>query len=73
MQWDDLPGTAKETYTVIQDGVEYGSDISTTTKLVDNLSSNSEYAFQVQASNSVGDSEVSDQKILATGKFLFIV
>ena len=66
LQWDDLPGTAVETYTVIQDGVEVMTGINTNMATIDGLTSNTNYRFQVKANNNAGDGQASYERILAT-------
>ena len=66
LQWNDLVGTVQETYTVIQDGVEVMSGINTNMATIDGLTSNTNYQFQIKASNDGGDGEISDAQISAT-------
>ena len=70
LQWDDIPGLALKTYTVIQDGDDIITGINTNMVTVDNLTSNANYEFQVKASNNAGDGEASNASMFATSKFL---
>ena len=71
LQWNDLAGTAQVTYTVIQDGVEVMSGINTNMATIDALTSNTNYQFQVKASNDGGDGQISNQQMSTTSK-LFV-
>ena len=69
LQWDDLPGSAVETYTVIQDGVDVVAGITTNKAIADGLIPNTNYEFQVKANNSAGDGQPSNQQIFVTSMF----
>ena len=60
-----------ETYTVIQDGVDVMTGINTNMATVVGLTSNTNYEFQVKASNSAGDGQPSNPQTLATSSFDF--
>ena len=68
LQWDDLSGSAMETYTVIQDGVDVMTGINTSMATVNGLTSNTNYKFQIKASNSAGDGQASNATTFATSK-----
>ena len=70
LQWDDIPGLALKTYTVIQDGIDEMTGINTNMAIVNGLISNTIYQFQVKASNSAGDGEASNGSMFATSKLL---
>ena len=66
LQWDDLSGSAMETYTVIRDGDVVMNKIYTNMATVDGLTSNTNYEFQVKATNSAGDGQTSPIATFAT-------
>ena len=70
LQWDDIPGLALKTYTVIQDGDDIITGINTNMVTVDNLTSNANYEFQVKANNSAGHGQASNTSMFATSKLL---
>ena len=72
MQWDDLPGSAIETYTVIQDGIDVMTGINTNMAIVDKLTSNTNYQFQVKANNSAGGGQASNPQTFATSQLLVL-
>ena len=61
-----------ETYTVIQDGVDVMTGINTTNATVNGLKSNTNYQFQVKASNSAGDGQASNPQTFATSQYVFV-
>ena len=66
LQWDDLSGSAMETYIVIQNGAAVMTGINKNMATVDGLISNTNYRFQVKASNSAGDGQASNAATFAT-------
>ena len=66
LQWDDLSGSVMETYTVIQNGVDVMPGINTNMAIVDGLDPNTNYQFQVKATNSAGDGQASPIATFAT-------
>ena len=59
-----------ETYTVIKVRDDVMTGTNTNMAIVDNLTSNENYEFQVKASNSDGDGEASNAAMFATSKFI---
>ena len=72
LHWDDLLGSAMKIYTVIQDGIDVMTGINTNMATVNGLTSNTNYRFQVKASNSAGDGQISPIATFATSKFVFV-
>ena len=66
LQWDDLSGSVMETYTVIQNGVDVMPGINTNMAIVDGLDPNTNYQFQVKATNRAGDGQASPIATFAT-------
>ena len=62
-----------EIYTVIQDGVEVMTGINTNMATIDGLTSNTNYRFQVKASNDAGDGQASNERVLVTSEFFVFV
>ena len=62
-----------ETYTIIQDEVDVMIGINTNMVTVDNLTSNTNYQFQVKANNSAGRGQPSNPQTFATSELLYFI
>ena len=62
-----------ETYTVMQDGIDVMTGINTNMAIVDGLTSNTIYQFQVKANNSGGHGQPSNPQTFATSELLYFI